>query len=52
MPEKTKVREKMRQFCEGKSSVVKIAIFIFLSYFVEKVFLNFMFKGGLSGQMA
>ena len=30
--------------CEDKSLVGKIDIVIFLSYFVEKLFLNFMFK--------
>ena len=34
----------MHQFFEDKSLVVKIDIVIFLSYFVEKVFRNFMCK--------
>ena len=37
-------KKKCISFCEDKSLVVKIDIVIFLSYFVEKVFLNFMFK--------
>ena len=39
----TKIKEKI-SYCEGKSLIAKIDIVIFLSYFVEKVFLNFMFK--------
>ena len=37
-------RKKCISCCEDKSLVVKIDIIIFLSYFVEKVFFNFMFK--------
>ena len=41
----TKIREKKRiSCCKDKSLVVKIDIVIFLSYFVEKVLLNFMLK--------
>ena len=39
----TKIKEKI-SYCEYKSLIVKVDIVIFLSYFVEKVFLNFMFK--------
>ena len=39
-----KLKKKCISSCEDKSLVVKIDIVIFLSYFVEKVFLNFMFK--------
>ena len=41
----TKIREKKCiSCCKDKSQVVKIDIVIFLSYFVEKVLLNFMLK--------
>ena len=46
----TKIRNKLKldkkciSCCEDKSLVVKIDIVIFLSYFAEKLFLNFMFK--------
>ena len=41
----TKIRERKRiSCCKDKSLVVKIDIVIFLSYFVEKVLLNFMLK--------
>ena len=40
-----KIKErKCMNCCEDKSLLVKIDIAILLSYFVEKVFLNFMFK--------
>ena len=39
----TKIKEKI-SYCEYKSLIVKVDIVIFLSYFVEKVFLNLMFK--------
>ena len=39
----TKIKEKI-SYCEYKSLIVKVDIVIFLSCFVEKVFLNFMFK--------
>ena len=39
----TKIKEKI-SYCEYKSLIVKVDIVIFLSYFVEKVFLNFIFK--------
>ena len=40
-----KIKEKKcMNCCEDKSLLVKIDIAILLSYFVEKVFLNFMFK--------
>ena len=42
--QKKKEREKCISYCEDKSLAVKIDIVIFLSYFVEKVFLNFMRK--------
>ena len=41
---KQKLEKKCISCCENKSLVVKIDIIIFLSYFVEKVFFNFMFK--------
>ena len=41
---KLKLKKKCISFCEDKSLVIKIDIVIFLSYFVEKVFLKFMFK--------
>ena len=41
---KLKLKKKRISCCEDKSLVVKIDIVIFLSYFVENVFLNFMFK--------
>ena len=39
----TKIKEKI-SYCEDKSLIAKIDIVIFLSYFVQKVFLNFVFK--------
>ena len=41
---KLKLEKKCISCCEDKSLVVQIDIVIFLSYFVEKAFLNFMFK--------
>ena len=41
---KLKLKKRCISCCEDKSLVVKIDIVIFLFYFVEKVFLNFMFK--------
>ena len=41
---KIKLEKKYISCCEDKSLVVKTDIIIFLSYFLEKVFLNFMFK--------
>ena len=41
---KLKLEKNCISCCEDKSLVVKIDIAIFLSYFVEKVFLNFVFK--------
>ena len=41
---KKKLKKKCLSCCEGQSLVVKIDIVIFLSHFVEKVLLNFMFK--------
>ena len=41
---KPKIKKKMHrccECCEDKSLIIKIYIVIFLSYFVEKVFLNF-----------
>ena len=38
---KKKKKEKI-SWCEDKTLVVKIDIFIFMSYFAEKVFLNFV----------
>ena len=43
MSEKRKIEKNCIGSCEGKSLVVKLDI-IFLSYLVEKVFLNFVFK--------
>ena len=40
----TKIKEKMHQLLLRQELVVKMDIVIFLSYFVEKVFLDFMFK--------
>ena len=42
---KLKLKKKCISCCEDKSPVIKIDIVIILSYFVEKIFLNFMFKG-------
>ena len=41
---KLNLEKKCISCCEDKSLVIKIDVVIFLSYFVEKVFLNFMFK--------
>ena len=41
---KLKLKKKYISCCEDKSLIVKIHIVFFLSYFVENVFLNFMFK--------
>ena len=41
---KKKLEKKYISCFKDKSLVVKIDILIFLSYFVEKLFLNFMFK--------
>ena len=41
---KLKLEKKCISRCEDKSLVEKKDIVICLSYFVEKVFLNFMFK--------
>ena len=41
---KIKLEKKCINCCEDKSLVVKIDFIIFLSYFIEKVFLKFMFK--------
>ena len=38
---KKKKKEKI-SWCEDKTLVVKTDIFIFMSYFAEKVFLNFV----------
>ena len=42
--ENLKLKKNCISCCKDKSLVEKIDIVIFLSYFVEKVFLNFMFK--------
>ena len=48
MPKKKQTKKKNQRknacCCEDKSLVVKIDIIIVLSYFVEKVFLNFILK--------
>ena len=44
MSEKITIREKMQQLLSRQELVVKIDVVIFLSYFVEKVLLNFIVR--------